>query len=196
MDTGIIPLVKGVVIIFTIVITVFIIMSFGFAKLKALITGKKPAKTGPELYAAQLAMQKNPNQPQVRKARIPSKEKKPGSDESAATVEVKVAVENRERLQAPNPPVRRNDEARRSRAQSRVSMNMVQKTVQRRNVFQVVNAQQASYRGIGMANIDYSPQNKPTTTQATMRNQTLYTGQGNTSQTGRSVPGKSNFNFR
>ncbi|MBK7865830.1 MAG: hypothetical protein IPJ75_01895 [Ignavibacteriales bacterium] len=194
MDTGLIPLVKGVVIIFAIVITVFIVMSFGFAKLKALVTGKKPPKTGPELYAAQLAMQKNPNQPQVKKARIPSKEKKPGNDTSAYA-EARAMVENQERVKA-NPPVRRNDEARRSRTQSRVSMSMVQKTVPKRNVFQVVNAQQASYRGVGIANIDYSPQNKPSTTQASMRNQTLFAGQGNSPQGGRSVPGKTHFNFR
>jgi len=196
MDTGLIPLVKGVVIIFTIVITVFIVMSFGFGKLKALVTGKKPPKTGPELYAAQLAMQKNPNQPQVKKARIPSKEKNPGSEKTAAPVEAKVTIENPEKIKAPPPPTRRNDEARRSRTQSRVTMSMVQKTIPKRNVFQVVNAQQASFRGNSAANIDYSPQNKSTTSQASMRNQTLFAGQNNSPQGGRSIPGKSNFNFR
>ncbi|GAB1443842.1 hypothetical protein MASR2M39_26860 [Ignavibacteriales bacterium] len=197
MDTGLIPLVKGVVIIFTIVITVFIIASFGFAKLKALVTGKKPPKTGPELYAAQLAMQKNPNQPQVKKARIPSKEKNPAAEKTAATVEAKATVESPEKVKSPNPPpVRRNDEARRSRTQSRVSMSMVQKTIPKRSVFQVVNAQQASFRGNNMANIDYSPQDKSTTNQASMRNQNLFGGQGTSPQSGRSIPGKSNFNFR
>lgn len=197
MDTGLIPLVKGVVIIFTIVVTVFIVLSFGFAKLKALVTGKKPPKTGPELYAAQLAMQKNPNQPQVKKARIPSKEKSPSTGKTAATVEAKAAVENPEMVKAPEtPPVRRNDDARRSRTQSRVSMSMVQKTIPKRNVFQVVNAQQASFRGNNVANVDYSPQNKSTTSQASMRNQTLFAGQGNSSQSGRSIAGKSNFTFR
>ena len=191
MDTGIIPLVKQVVIIFTIVITVFILLSFGYAKLKALITGKKPPKTGPELYAAQLAMQKNPNQPQVKKARIPSKEK-----EAPKQKEEPQPVENVERLKAPNPPLRRNDEARRSRAQSRVNMNIVQQSIPKRNVFQVVNNQQANFRGISTGTISYTPTEKPSTTQATMRNQSLFTTAGQNPQTQRTPPGKVNINFK
>lgn len=193
MDTGIIPLVKQVVIIFTIVITVFILLSFGFAKLKALITGKKPPKTGPELYAAQLAMQKNPNQPQVKKARIPSKEKE---KEVPKPKEEPPLVENVERLKAPPPAVRRNDEARRSRAQSRVNMNIVQQTIPKRNIFQVVNNQQASFRGVSTGTISYTPAEKVSTTQASMRNQSLFSPSGENSQAQRTPPGKLNINFK
>ncbi|GAB1350164.1 hypothetical protein MASR1M107_23790 [Ignavibacteriales bacterium] len=191
MDTGIIPLVKQVVIIFTIVITVFILLSFGFAKLKALITGKKPPKTGPELYAAQLAMQKNPNQPQVKKARIPSKEK-----ETKRPKEESPVVENVERLKAPPPAVRRNDEARRSRAQSRVNMNIVQQTIPKRNIFEVVNNQQASFRGVSTGTISYTPTEKASTTQASMRNQSMFSPSGENSQAHRTPPGKININFK
>lgn len=191
MDTGVIPLVKQVVIIFTIVIVAFIALSFGYAKLKALITGKKPPKTGPELYAAQLAMQKNPNKAtHVKKARIPSVEKK---KEEPPRQEEEVPLQNAERLKAPAPPVRRNDEARRSRAQSRIQMNMIQQSVPKRNVFEVVNNQQANFRGVQMGAISYTPSQSTVTTQANMRNQTLNWSGPSTTGPG---PRKINVNFK
>ncbi len=190
MDTGVIPLVKQVVIVFTIIVVAFIAISFGFAKLKVLVTGKKPPKTGPELYAAQLAMQKNPNQTHVKKARIPSSEKK--KEEPHHHQEEKTGQEA-ERLRAPAPPIRRNDEARRSRAQSRVQMAMVQKNVPKRNIFEVVNNQQANFRGVQMGAISYSPGQSTVSSQANLRNQTLNISGPSTTGTG---PRKININFK
>ncbi len=191
MDTGVIPLVKQVVIIFTIIIVTFIAISFGYAKLKALITGKKPPKTGPELYAMQLAMQKNPNKhTQVKKARIPSGEQR--KEEHRPQPEEAITPDTA-RLKAPAPPVRRNDEARRSRSQSRVQMNMVQQSLPKRNIFEVVNNQQASFRGVQMGSITYTPANSTVTSQANMRNQTLNWSGPATTGTG---PRKINVNFK
>jgi hypothetical protein len=200
MDTGIIPLVKQVVIIFSILIAVFIILSFGMAKIKSLITGKKPPKTGPELYAAQMAMQKNPYQPQVKKARIPSKEKEPAPATPPPAPKTRVqenyAQENAERQKPAPPNVRRNDEARRSRVQSRVSMNMVQQSAPKRNIFEVVNTQQANYRNLNSATISYTPQSKPNATQVSMRNQTLTASGANPTQNQRGDRGKVIVNFK
>lgn len=191
MDTGVIPLVKQVVIVFTIIIVTFIAISFGYAKLKALITGKKPPKTGPELYAMQLAMQKNPNkQTQVKKARIPSGEQK--KEEHKPKPEEAITPDTA-RLKAPAPPVRRNDEARRSRSQSRVQMNMVQQSLPKRNIFEVVNNQQANFRGVQMGSISYTPSTSTVTSQANMRNQTLNWGGPTPAGPG---PRKINVNFK
>ncbi|KAB2907592.1 MAG: hypothetical protein LC102_06900 [Ignavibacteriales bacterium] len=204
MNTDIIPLVKNVVIVFTILIVVFIIIAFSYAKIKALITGKKPQKTGPELYAAQMAMLKNPDKKtKVRKAKIPDVDRSKVNIDSSQQAQQQQAQQQQYQQQyqqpgqaAPQssdpmvPPVRRDIENRRIRTQSRIQMPVVQQDLPKRNLFEVVNNQQASYRGMQVGSISYTPQaNQQQNQQANLRDQSLNWGGGTGSR-------KANISFK
>lgn len=161
------PLVKLTLIVVTGAVVIFIIGSFVIYKFKEIVTGKKRPKTGPEAYI--------PPSKQTKTAHIPSAPKPKQTEtrqhsnpvhnppSSHRQPEQQYQQEGKSQQTYSHPPQRedhqqhypqqqrvKNDQ-RRYTASRRTRMEFaeqapVQKVIPKRDIFQVVNSQQASAR--------------------------------------------------